>query len=177
VFGVGEQGRRVNASSDPALVERHRLVPDDADDGAEHAPSQMVSGAVGDQLVVALDPCEDGTGPDDEGDTEPRQVLGPFIAVGVTLARLLPRDQEPEQDSSRRRHIREIVDGVTKKSDRVGELRQSELDPTRQRQTYSRPADGPMSRPAVLGVVPPCQDSRKAWRGHPPNATIESSYA
>jgi hypothetical protein len=74
----------------------------------------VVSGAVGDQLVVALDSCEYGTGPDDEGYAEPGQIFGAFVAVGVALAGLLSRDQEAEQYSSRRRDIREVVDGVSK---------------------------------------------------------------
>jgi hypothetical protein len=124
----------VNPCSDSALVERHRLIPDDADDGTEHAPSEVVSRPVGDQLVVALKTGKDGAGPDDECDAEPCQVLGPFIAVGVARARYLPRDQEAEQHGGRGRDVREIVDGVTEQSDRVGEQRKSELNPASERQ-------------------------------------------
>src|ERR1700744_1397840 len=69
------------------LVRGHDLVADDPQDGAGDADAHVGGAAVTEQLAHAFEAGEGGADPDDQGDADPGQVLGPLPAVRVALGR------------------------------------------------------------------------------------------
>ena len=99
-------GRRRRASLIGfALVPGHRLVPGNADDSRCDAPAQVDRRSMMDELPHALDPSEEGGGPDGEGHTDSCDVLGAVVAVGVPGRCRAFGHPEPEEDQQGRAHV------------------------------------------------------------------------
>src|SRR5580704_8406724 len=83
--GVGDQRRGVDPLAYRELVPGHHLVTDDAEHGPSDPRSDVGGAAVLEQLANALESGERGAGPDDHGDADPGQVLGPLQPVRILL--------------------------------------------------------------------------------------------
>jgi len=67
----------------------------------------------------------------DRHDADAREVLGSFIAVGVTLGGCSLGDPEPEEDHGGSRYVGDVVEGISEQRHRVGQQEDRELQPGR----------------------------------------------
>ena len=153
VPGVGDQRRRPDPAAGDELVTRHDLVAHDAEDGAHDADAHVRGRAVIQQLADALGAREGGAGPDDGGDPDPGQVLGPVQAVRVALGGPAPGQPEAEEDDRAGRHVAKIVDRVAEQADRAGEHGNQQLSQAGGRQPGGADRDGPVRLAAIFAVV------------------------
>ena len=138
--GVGEAKR---------LVDRYNEVCASFGD-----PDAQVRGAaVPEQLADALQARERRAGPDDQGDADPGQVLGPLQAVGVALGRPAPGQPEAEEHHRAGGHVGQVVDRVAEQPHRAGQDRDQQLGEAGDGQADSADPDGPVGLAPFVGVV------------------------
>ena len=85
--GVGDQCRGLDLLADAELVSGDDAVRDYADQGTDHADTEMMGRPVIRQLADALDTGEQRARPDHNGDPQPGKVLGPVIAIRKRVRR------------------------------------------------------------------------------------------
>ena len=135
------------------LVPGDDLVPDDAQGRAGDAEGDVGGAAVVDELADALVPGEAGAGPDDDGDPDPGEVLGPVQAVGIPLRRPPAREAEAQEDHGAGRDVGQVVDRVAEQPDRPGQDREQQFDHAGHGQPDRADRDGPVGLPAFVHVI------------------------
>jgi hypothetical protein len=89
--GIRDQRRRADALAHGELVPGDDLVSDNPQDRPRDAEGNVAGSAMVDELADAFVPGERRAGPDDNGNPDPREILGPVQAVGIPLRRPPPR--------------------------------------------------------------------------------------
>jgi hypothetical protein len=92
----------------PTVSSGDELVADHADDRRSHRKPEMGSVTMLDELVIADDGREHRARPNDKGNAETRQVLGPLEAVRMRRTCRSFGDSESEPHHRRGRYVREI---------------------------------------------------------------------
>jgi hypothetical protein len=98
-------------------------------------------------------PAKGGAGPDDHGDPDAGQVLGPFQAVGVSLGRRPPGQPEAEEHHGAGGDVGQVVDRVSQQPDRAGHDRKKQLDDTGGGQPDGADGDGTVGIAPVLRII------------------------
>jgi hypothetical protein len=152
--GVGDQRRGVDSLAYRELVPGHYLVTDDAEHGPGDPRSDVGGAAVLEQLANALESGERGAGPDDHGNTDPGQVLGPLQPVRILL-RGRPAGQPEAQEHHRAGgHVRQIVDRISQQPDRAGQHRDQQLGQPGQAQPDRADRHCAIGLPPLIRVIP-----------------------
>ena len=98
--GIGDERGGSDALADHQLVPGDDLVADDADDCPSDTHREVGGVAVVDELSDTLVSGKGSAGPDDQGDSDTGQVLGPFQAIGVALGRQAPGQPNPRNTTA-----------------------------------------------------------------------------